>query len=87
MKHVLAPKNLEAAQADTAAAKEDMAEAREADTAEAREDTAVAREAMAEAAKKDLAAVLAEGEDGEGRGEKTRISLINTESKGEQQEL
>ena len=52
-------------------------------TVAAKEDTAVVREAMVVAAKKDLVAVLAEGEDGEGRGEKTRISLINTESKGE----
>jgi hypothetical protein len=98
MRPVLAPKVPEVvAQGDLAVAREVMevrevvgavkenlavAVAREL-TVAAREDTAVAREAMAEAAKKDLAAVLAEGEDGEGRGEKTRISLINTESKGE----
>ncbi len=49
----------------------------------AKEDPAVVREAMAVEAKKELAEVA----DGEGRGEKTRISQINTESKGEKQEV
>jgi hypothetical protein len=66
--------NLEVAVARelTVAAKED--------TVAAKEDTAVVREATeAEvAAKKELAEVA----DGEDRGEKIRISQINTESKG-----
>ena len=69
--------NLEVAVARelTVAAKED--------TVAAKEDTAVVREAIAVAAKKELAEVA----DGEGRGEKTRIPQINTESKGEKQEV
>jgi len=51
-------------------------------TVAAKEDTAVVREAIAVEAKKELAEVA----DGEGRGEKTRISQINTESKGKKQE-
>ncbi len=64
MKHVLAPKNLEAAQADTAAAREaDMAVANE-DMVAAREDmAAVVKGAMA-VAREDI--VAAAGEDGEG---------------------
>ena len=97
MRPVLEPRvSEEAAQGDLAAAWEVMpvaeavkenlavAVARELtvaakeDTAVVKEAMAVVREAMEVAAKKDLAEVA----DGEDRGEKIRISQINTESKG-----
>ncbi len=102
MRPVLAPRvSEEATQGDLAAAWEalpvveavkenlEVAVARELtvaakeDTVAAKEDTAVVREAIAVEVKKDLAEVA----DGEGRGEKTRISQINTESKGGKQEV
>ncbi len=96
MRPVLAPRvSEEVAQGDLAAAREVMevipvVEAVKENlvvagnhTVAAKEDTAVAREAMAVAAKKDLAEVA----DGEGRGEKTRISQINTESKGKKKDI
>ncbi len=69
MKHVLAPGILEAAQADTAAAKEAMVAAG-ADTAVVREDMVVARGADTVAVREDMVVaredVAAAGADGEG---------------------